>query len=772
MKGFFASARSRLAEASNRTVTSKTYTATTSKMTSDTNKQNHVKLVLTKEQRESNIELSNCIDQLMIIGDVVSKFILDMEKFLDVVQQLCVQHVMMADGFRVIFAKSKDDAEATFAYSSACSKLANRVRGHTEHRLQQSVLHQLSKKNVVINDLKHRVFKWQDAHNFFLATLNSARKRHFKSGKTSNDELHPNDISQIRLAESSCDTIARILVLEIGELHQSRFEWIRQITQSFKEIQAEFYTMAGATLTEGVVEIQSKSSSVKGSMLKSPFSQSSASEMLNNNSDGTLMINSKELMVSPLVGKSSLIRRHIFNYLTAKDTSRCGQVWRAPGVVWSWFVQDSPSILPCKCVMSIVKSSFIQNRLREECFVTRSVPRQGVISSWVALGLIPEDSSNGEKSPLENAPFASCSNSSNTIVCPEECAEWYSKILAQANTYEISKIEEKKVKNENDKNDPILQAFLSIEEDIERTMSRKVNGPSKRGGKLKGFTVNYNGDDSKESLESLVASALGQTGRESVASIESIADNSINDIVMSGEDIKALGKKNMQHENSIRNVLRAFSFSDTKIRYCQGINFLVQSILDRYCCSGKENNIIDGVNEIREDIESAAFGILMSLMNTYGLRDLYVSGFRGLKRCFYQLDDLTKEYFPVLMQHFQECNIKTSMYATSWFLTLFNNFDCLGPMYAERVLDVFLVEGWIFIFQVSLAIIHSLESKLLGSNFEAILRILQNPAEMIVSMYNTPKKFIDAAARGGINKQFVVTRQMLKESEERYIDSL
>jgi hypothetical protein len=65
-----------------------------------------------------------------------------------------------------------------------------------------------------------------------------------------------------------------------------------------------------------------------------------------------------------------------------------------------------------------------------------------------------------------------------------------------------------------------------------------------------------------------------------------------------------------------------------------------------------------------------------------------------------------------------------------------------------------------------------LESKLLGSNFEAILRILQNPAEMIVSMYNTPKKFIDAAARGGINKQFVVTRQMLKESEERYIDSL
>jgi hypothetical protein len=317
-----------------------------------------------------------------------------------------------------------------------------------------------------------------------------------------------------------------------------------------------------------------------------------------------------------------------------------------------------------------------------------------------------------------------------------------------------------------------LQAFLSIEEDIERTMSRKVNGPSKRGGKLKGFTVNYNGDDSKESLESLVASALGQTGRESVASIESIADNSSNDIVMSGEDIKALGKKNMQHENSIRNVLRAFSFSDTKIRYCQGINFLVQSILDRYCCSGKENNIIDGVNEIREDIESAAFGILMSLMNTYGLRDLYVSGFRGLKRCFYQLDDLTKEYFPVLMQHFQECNIKTSMYATSWFLTLFNNFDCLGPMYAERVLDVFLVEGWIFIFQVSLAIIHSLESKLLGSNFEAILRILQNPAEMIVSMYNTPKKFIDAAARGGINKQFVVTRQMLKESEERYIDSL
>ena len=182
------------------------------------------------------------------MSGVVRKFTSDMEKFLDTVQQLCVQHIMMADGFRIIFAKSHIDAPHTFAYSSSCSKLANGVRGHTENALQKRVFLPLSDKTQVIHQLEHRVIQWQNAHALFSTALSVARKKHFKAGHAASVEMDPNDVSKIRLAECECDNLARGLIVDIQHLHESRFDWIRDIVSAFKEIQAQFYISAGTTL--------------------------------------------------------------------------------------------------------------------------------------------------------------------------------------------------------------------------------------------------------------------------------------------------------------------------------------------------------------------------------------------------------------------------------------------------------------------------------------------------------------------------------------------
>ena len=67
--------------------------------------------------------------------------------------------------------------------------------------------------------------------------------------------------------------------------------------------------------------------------------------------------------------------------------------------------------------------------------------------------------------------------------------------------------------------------------------------------------------------------------------------------------------------------------------------------------------------------ESECFCLLVTLMKEYGLRDLFCPEMKGLHVLLYEFDRLLESYSPVLYNHLVKQGIKSSMYASQWFLT-------------------------------------------------------------------------------------------------------
>jgi hypothetical protein len=143
-------------------------------------------------------------------------------------------------------------------------------------------------------------------------------------------------------------------------------------------------------------------------------------------------------------------------------------------------------------------------------------------------------------------------------------------------------------------------------------------------------------------------------------------------------------------------------------------------------------------------------------MDSYNLRSHYLADMPGLQLRLFQLDRLLEETIPLLHTHFVRKGIKSSMWASQWFMTLFSYRSAslvLHPGKADsrfplslvyRVLDIVFAEGLEAMFRFSLAILLRSEDKLLGMEFEQILSYLQSD---LFEIYR-----IDPDGEGGTRK--------------------
>jgi hypothetical protein len=69
--------------------------------------------------------------------------------------------------------------------------------------------------------------------------------------------------------------------------------------------------------------------------------------------------------------------------------------------------------------------------------------------------------------------------------------------------------------------------------------------------------------------------------------------------------------------------------------------------------------------------DEEAFCVLVRLMKSYDLRSHYTPGMPGLQLRLFQFDRLLEELLPGLYMHMLRQGVKSSMYASQWFLTLF-----------------------------------------------------------------------------------------------------
>jgi len=89
--------------------------------------------------------------------------------------------------------------------------------------------------------------------------------------------------------------------------------------------------------------------------------------------------------------------------------------------------------------------------------------------------------------------------------------------------------------------------------------------------------------------------------------------------------------------------------------------------------------------------EEEAFCLLVKLMSSYGLREMFLPDMAGLHLHLYQFERLLEDLEPALYCHLHRRGVNPQLYATQWFLTLFAYRFPLQLVL--RVYDLILSEG-------------------------------------------------------------------------------
>ena len=189
-------------------------------------------------------------------------------------------------------------------------------------------------------------------------------------------------------------------------------------------------------------------------------------------------------------------------------------------------------------------------------------------------------------------------------------------------------------------------------------------------------------------------------------------------------------------QRKLYKVLLSYSKYNKNVGYVQGMGFLAAVFL------------------IYMDEESS-FYMLHSLMKKYKLEGLYYDNFPDLKKKCFVLLNMQKKYINKLYNIFQRDGIVPTMYASSWFISLFAR--TVDFNIAVRILDCFFLEGFKVIYRISLALLKLSENAFCSAKKGETLPLLYKVQENI----NVEELFKVAFG-------FHISRNYIKECEIEY----
>lgn len=156
-------------------------------------------------------------------------------------------------------------------------------------------------------------------------------------------------------------------------------------------------------------------------------------------------------------------------------------------------------------------------------------------------------------------------------------------------------------------------------------------------------------------------------------------------------------------QENLFNVLKAYSLHDPQVGYCQGLPFVVAILL---------------LNMPDEE----AFSLLVRLMYSYDLRGHFLPEMPRLQLRLFQFDRLIEELMPVLHVHFLRQGIKSSMFCSQWFLTMFSYRLPLSVVF--RIYDTCLANGIEALLSFGVVLLQRNEDKLLSMKFDELIAYL------------------------------------------------
>ncbi|GAA5897299.1 uncharacterized protein JCM6883_006648 [Sporobolomyces salmoneus] len=240
---------------------------------------------------------------------------------------------------------------------------------------------------------------------------------------------------------------------------------------------------------------------------------------------------------------------------------------------------------------------------------------------------------------------------------------------------------------------------MSDYEEVARTQPRELSKAIQRGipQSLRGMTWQLMAAAKDPTLEMVYQELLAQT-----SSHEKSISRDLSRTFPKHEyfmDEAGVGQENLF------NVVKAYSLYDEEVGYTQGLQFIVGPLL---------------LNMPDEE----TFCVLVRLMKSYDLRSHYTPNMPGLQLRLFQFDRLVEELLPGVFLHMLRQGVKSSMYASQWFLTLFGYRFPLELVSA--VFDLVFAEGVEAIFRFAIALIKRNEDVLLKLEFEDLIEFLKN----------------------------------------------
>ena len=127
---------------------------------------------------------------------------------------------------------------------------------------------------------------------------------------------------------------------------------------------------------------------------------------------------------------------------------------------------------------------------------------------------------------------------------------------------------------------------------------------------------------------------------------------SVEDVIMM-DILRSYSNKQNVNSEELREVLRAYAFYQTKVGYCQGMNYIAGTLYTVF----------------QDPVKT--FWSMDELIRINSMYDLFCEDLPKLKYFFFALDRLIAFHLPAIHETFNAEVITSSAFCSPWFLTLF-----------------------------------------------------------------------------------------------------
>ena len=197
-------------------------------------------------------------------------------------------------------------------------------------------------------------------------------------------------------------------------------------------------------------------------------------------------------------------------------------------------------------------------------------------------------------------------------------------------------------------------------------------------------------------------------------------------------------------KQQLSNILQRMCAVPGNVGYCQGMNFIVGSMLTLFR------------NEIK------TFYIFSCMIQTYDLINLFAYNTPDYGIRVYQLNYYVKKYIPSVYYHFKNNNLSFDMIYSRWLLTLFSNYLEINRL--DFPWTCFFIHKWKGLIKLCLIFIYDLKDQLLKCDLASLSFLLKEDS---IKYHNNYMRSFYL-----YTKKFKVTNEQLKQLRSEYFIDL